>query len=255
MLGAVSWSGSVAVEPGRLTVTGRIGPTAAHAHAAVQIVLVSSGTLGLTNAAGTRTTADAAVIPAGARHAMDVDNAHGLMIYIEAASTEGRALSGLFEGDTSRVDSWVHTALPLSGFASAAAGKDPHETADAALRALTDTAARSQRPTDCHPSVRHAIELLPDLINGPVRRGEVATRVGLSPDRLGRLFARDLGLSFPAYVRWIRLMRAIDEVRRGATFTDAAHAAGFTDSSHANRVFHEMFGLTPLHAARGLRWA
>jgi AraC-like DNA-binding protein len=76
--------------------------------------------------------------------------------------------------------------------------------------------------------------------------------VHLSPDRLGRLFTRDVGLSFSAYVRWARLMRAMEIARDGGTLTDAAHAAGFSDSSHANRVVHEMFGIAPITAQRGV---
>jgi transcriptional regulator GlxA family with amidase domain len=104
-----------------------------------------------------------------------------------------------------------------------------------------------------HPSVRRAIDLLPSLLSGPVRLTDVAEAVHLSPDRLGRLFARDVGLSFSAYVRWARLMRAMEVVRDSGTLTDAAHAAGFSDSSHANRVVHEMFGIAPIVAQRGVR--
>ena len=68
-------------------------------------------------------------------------------------------------------------------------------------------------------------------------------------------FARDVGLSFPAYVRWARLIRAMEVARTGGTITDAAHAAGFTDSSHANRVFHEMFGVAPIDVHRSVRLA
>lgn len=101
-----------------------------------------------------------------------------------------------------------------------------------------------------HPSLRRAVEILPDLLAGPVKITDVACAVSLSPDRLGRLFAREFGLSFPAYVRWLRLIRAFEVARAGASLTDAANAAGFTDSSHANRAFHEMFGLGPAVARR-----
>ncbi|MGC7299701.1 AraC family transcriptional regulator, partial [Mycobacteroides abscessus subsp. massiliense] len=76
-----------------------------------------------------------------------------------------------------------------------------------------------------HESVREAIRLLPGMLTGPVRLAEVARVVHLSADRLGRMFARDTGMSFPAYVRWARLIRTIEVARTGGTLTDAAHAA------------------------------
>jgi AraC-like DNA-binding protein len=251
----VAWSGSAVIEPGRLLFAGTIGDTEAHAHAAAQIVVITTGSVRLTDAAGTSATATSAVIPTGARHAMDTDSAHGLLIYIEPSSRAGRALASLFHGrDRDRVELWTGTASRLGGVPDQVTAEDPRGAADAVLDALISQPAGPRPVRESHPSVRRAVELLPELMGQPVRLHEVAQRVALSPDRLGRLFARDLGLSFPAYVRWTRLMRAIDEVRHGATFTDAAHAAGFTDSSHANRVCHEMFGLAPLAAARHLRW-
>ncbi|MGI8814985.1 MAG: helix-turn-helix domain-containing protein [Pseudonocardia sp.] len=62
-------------------------------------------------------------------------------------------------------------------------------------------------------------------------------------------------MSFPAYLRWTRLRRAVEGLRAGGNLTDAAHAGGFTDSAHLNRVCHEMFGLAPSAIASDqLRW-
>lgn len=100
-----------------------------------------------------------------------------------------------------------------------------------------------------------AVELIPRLLPGTVRLGDVAKHVGLSAGRLGRLFNDQVGQSFPTYVRWARLRAAVEAVRDGASLTEAAHSAGFTDSAHANRVCHEMFGLSPSAASRDLVWA
>lgn len=106
-----------------------------------------------------------------------------------------------------------------------------------------------------HPSLRAAVELISQRLPEPETLGGVATGVGLSSSRLSRLFRDQLGQTFPTYVRWARLRLAIDAVRAGASLTGAAHAAGFTDSAHANRVCHEMFGLSPSQASGQLVWA
>ena len=124
------------------------------------------------------------------------------------------------------------------------------------LEMLADVRGADHRPGHrlWHPSVRHAVERITQLLPEPVALVEVANSVGLSPSRLSRLFNEQVGQSFPAYIRWRRLRLAIEALQQGASLTDAAHTAGFTDSAHANRVCHEMFGLSPSLASRHLVW-
>ncbi|SKO17160.1 AraC family transcriptional regulator [Mycobacteroides abscessus subsp. bolletii] len=168
----------------------------------------------------------------------------GLMIYLEPTCLEGRGLGALFD-DASRNDAaaWCAAASELIDI------PDDSSAAENVIARLVGD-VRAPEP---HESVQETIRLLPDILTGPVRLAEVARVVHLSADRLGRMFARDTGMSFPAYVRWARLIRTIEVARAGGTLTDAAHAAGFSDSSHANRAFHEMFGITPVELHRSVQ--
>ncbi|NUU23751.1 MAG: helix-turn-helix transcriptional regulator, partial [Streptomycetaceae bacterium] len=111
-------------------------------------------------------------------------------------------------------------------------------------------------PSVRHPALSAALARLPDALaaGGPVRITELAAHAGVSASRLGHLFAAQLGLPFPAWVRWARLRAAMDAARGGANLTEAAHAAGFADSSHLTRTFRAMFGVTPSQALGGTRW-
>jgi len=72
----------------------------------------------------------------------------------------------------------------------------------------------------------------------------------MSPRHLSRLFNRDVGLSMPAYIRWLRLRWVTEALAEGSTLTQAAHAAGFSDSAHLSRVFRASFGMAPSRILR-----
>ncbi|MGV0851858.1 helix-turn-helix domain-containing protein [Mycolicibacterium phlei] len=246
----MTWSGTAVIEPGRLVYLGALGSAHTHTHAAVQIAVAIDGRLRFSDASGDSAEGFSAVIPAGVTHAFDAGAATGLMIYVEPSGAAGRSLAALFaELGRHRAQSWTTAAAAL------VAPPDVRDVS-AAADAVLDVLVGDPRPLprrDWHPSVRRAMEVIPEMLDGPVRIGEVAREVNLSADRLGRLFARDVGLSFPACVRWARLMRALETARRGGSLTEAAHAAGFADSSHANKAFHEMFGLAPTTLREGVQ--
>ncbi|GAA3049183.1 AraC family transcriptional regulator [Streptomyces roseofulvus] len=228
------WNGSVVLEAGRLRFRGRLGTTHAHAHAAVQLVIVRSGTVELADRYGGRLAVSAAVIPSRATHSLHAEDAQGTVVYYDSDSRSGRALRSRFPcapGD--RVTDWV---------SAAGAGWSP------------DAPAGGRTAAAPHPAVGRAVDRVRSRLHGPVSLEEVATALHLSPSRLGHLFAEELGLPFPAYVRWARIRRAIELVRAGATLTQAACGAGFCDSSHLTRVVHEMFGMAPSQLLRDVRW-
>lgn len=238
------WSGSLAIEPGRLVYTGHLGNTHPHKHAAVQITITTQGAVVFGDHTGTRLRAHAAIIPAGTSHHAHTDTATGILIYLDPASTAAAAA-------TARVDPTRRSLVPAWVAAAADLPTGPAATVDTVLTTVLGTSPTRSAPPTSHPCVHTAATLIPTLLaDGPVRIDTVAEAVGISARRLGRLFARDFGLSFLAYIRWARLIRSADTIRNGGTLTDAAHAAGFTDAAHFNRVFHEMFGLVPSHITR-----
>ncbi|MFR9773523.1 helix-turn-helix transcriptional regulator [Nocardia sp. SC052] len=241
------WQGTATLYPGRLLYTGRLGSAHRHHHAAAQLIFSANGSVGLRDDAGRHWAGRAALIPPGVPHET-TGTATGLLVFADAQSPLGRALTDCVQRTGSAVDSvtaWSRAALPLLDLDDGE--RDLQQLAHAALTALIGDPA----PTGAarHPALRRALELLPDLLDGPLRLAELAAAVGLSASRLGHLFRAELGLAFPPYVRWARLRQAMDHARRGGTLTEAAHAAGFADSAHLTRVCREMLGLTPSELA------
>lgn len=113
---AAVWSGSARLVPGMLTFTGRFGCTAAHAHAAVQLLIVSSGTIMLRDQLGRRQQVRAAIIPPGAVHKIEVaENAFGTTYFLEPASRAATLTTArVFDaGDSGHVSTWTAAASHL----------------------------------------------------------------------------------------------------------------------------------------------
>lgn len=231
------WAGSVHLAPGLLAFTGSLGDAAAHTHACLQVLIVTTGRVVLIDELrAERPVEGMAVIPAGVRHRIEADpGATGLAAYLDADSAVGRAATARLRRtgtDPRSANTWT-TVAPAPARAGAA------EVAPS-------------RPL--HPAVAAAIDLAATATGGPPDLSTLASQVPISPSRLGHLFAEQLGLPYPAWRRWIRLQRAMTALMDGADLTTAAHTAGFADSAHLSRTTRAMFGLTPTQAARAAGW-
>lgn len=160
--------------------------------------------------------------------------------------------------ETKRPGEWVETPLQvgavtvghLSLQASQSAERNP-----AYLRWLK-MACRvfAQELGSPHP---HASDVLPAKITRAAKLirqradealslGEVAAEVGLSRERLSRLFHESLGITFSDYLNEVRL----GEARRmllseTGTITEIAYASGFQSLSQFNRRFLKAEGMSP----------
>lgn len=96
----------------------------------------------------------------------------------------------------------------------------------------------------------HAIkrDILRMLASGKLTMEMIASRHGISPRYLGKLFERD-GTSFSEFVMERRLLRSArmltDQRYEHVTISGIAHENGFGDVSHFNRMFRRRFGATP----------
>lgn len=230
------WGGELMLQPGLMVFSGAIGAAATHAHAAIQLVLVTKGEIVLRDPAGTEQSAQLAMIPAGVGHELRAESdATGVVAFLDPASRAGRAATNRLRrtlGDPAAVGTWIAAAEPTH--------RSP--------------AGRRRAPQRLHPALTDAVSRATALIAGPLLLTDLADHTGISASRLGHLFAAELGLPYPAWRRWLRLQHAITAAREGASLTDAAHGAGFADSAHLTRVCRAMFGITPTAALHAAGW-
>lgn len=246
------WVGRIFLRPGRLLYVGAIGPTDPHAHHAFQIARGLSGPITFVGALGERLDAAAAVIPPDTLHATAGATASGWMMYVDPDDPVGRRLRRTTEAGASPRE-WAEAARPLRDMAGPLPQRwDEVDVLEAAVFEALAVPVAVPRPL--HPAVGRALRAINDNLCSDVSLATVAVAARLSPGRLSHVFTAEIGIPLRRYVLWRRLMRTASEVQGGASWTDAAHAAGFTDSPHMNHTFRRMFGLAPTDMHRAVEW-
>ena len=235
-------NGTVFVSAARLLYVGPLVPTARHAHHAAQIVIAPAGVTIVDEADG-HIRACAAVIPPRMSHGHGACD-HAAILFVDGDDAMGRELS---RSAQPRCETWRRDTLDVSV---------PRNIAREAAHALVASILSSidlQHPQEPrHPAARRMCDFLDG--EGEVDLARVSRAAGLSARQMRHAFARDVGLSMRAYLRWKRLRRAIAAVEKGASLSAAAASAGFADSAHLSRVFREMFGMTPTQGLSSLTW-
>ena len=231
---------------GRALFFGTALDTAPHQHHAVQLSVGLDRPVRL-RCGDERWNEHRAVLIAGDRaHQLDSLGAPVAALYIDHESTTGRRLSAGLEVRTSGL-------LPLPAVARFAprlrklwsqepSCREAFDLTNGLIHALTGF-TQGGRPLDSR--VARAFEILDALPEPRVPAGELAARVGLSAGRFAHLFREQTGLPVRRYLLWLRLLKAINQLSRKVSLTQAAHEAGFADSAHLTRTFRRMFGITP----------
>jgi AraC family transcriptional regulator len=104
-----------------------------------------------------------------------------------------------------------------------------------------------------HPAVRAAVSRIETRLREPLGVVELAEAVGLSHNRLGRLFRAQLGTTVVAYIRDRRMARAHHLLTRTSLSVKAvAPMVGFRDLQSFNKAFRRAYGIPPSAAGHGV---
>lgn len=98
-------------------------------------------------------------------------------------------------------------------------------------------------------AVQAARQRLEETLEEGVDLASLAAACGLGMYALHRAFTRLVGLPPHAFQTHLRLRRAKELLRAGASLAEAALESGFCDQSHMNRHFARLVGQTPAQYA------
>ena len=225
------------VWPRRLLVIGPSHASGVHRHHAAQIACGLDGPVAYESSREGTRQGDVVLIPPDAPHSHAAFGA-AAVLYLDAESTEWHAFPGR--------DAAGLVALPfdpaLRTLARQAAGLDA-----AAAQAFADRLLHTNSPRRAEEDalVAQVCDLVRQGLEGRITLASLACAVHRSPSRLAHRFSETMGLPLRRYVLWCRLRAAAEAAMRGASLTDAAHAAGFADSAHLSRTFRATFGIAP----------
>lgn len=227
-----------------------------HAHHAHQIALALEGEFRFrTQRDGPWSSYEAVIVASHCNHEFELDDIAVAHLFVEPETVEGRALARRFapqalsvlpDGEARGVAGALRQAVldKADEFALKAVAR-----AGVATLSATDLVDPTLRPLD--PRIARALHFVAERVRTPVSLDDAAGAAALSPSRFRHLFMQETGSSFRAYLLWLRINLAIEAASAGASWTEAAHAAGFADSSHLTRTHKRMFGIEPTAIRRG----
>lgn len=215
----------------------------AHRHHALQLAIALGEPLRLCDPGQAGVLADGWLVDADTPHRLLGGSPRIALLYLEPESRRAAALRR-----TRRLDGASRQSLPADPalrdrLANFHADEDLEVIVADWLSTLGIHDEPGQATTD--PRVQQVIARLRAQLHRRHSAADLARSVGLSAHRLMHLFRAGTGLPLRRYALWLRLRAALAVALRGATLTEAAHAAGFSDSAHLSRTFREHFGLPP----------
>ncbi|MBL8202098.1 MAG: helix-turn-helix transcriptional regulator [Chromatiales bacterium] len=227
---------------------GRSGVFPVHAHQAIQICFLFDGCIRL------RARDDApwvdygiAVVPSQQPHGMDGSGVqYGAVVFVEPETREGRMLTERCSGAgiTSADRSLIAPVLP--DLVSAVRERRGREAIVTAARRLVQALTRESEPSVVSDErIIRAVAYINSNLQRAITLEQVAAVAHLSPSRFRHLFAEQTGTGLRPYILWRRFVSVWEHTMRGASLSEAAHAAGFADSAHLTRTCRRMMGIPP----------
>jgi AraC-like DNA-binding protein len=213
------------------------GDNAQHAHHALQICVADTGCT-VEDETGRRIDSPVLVVNARATHRLLPSDRPVALWYLDPQTRLARTLM------TTRPA--AHPVWPLPVAPKRLSLDTILRTPGAPTEALAAALGLTLAPAPADARMADAVAWLHARGGEAITASAAAHAIGLSVSRYLHRLRAYTGLPFRPYVRWLRILLAIEAVLAGTNLTGAAHAAGFADAAHFSRTFRRHFGAAPL---------
>ena len=184
----------------------------------------------------------AAIIPPGLCHELDFHGKPFGALYIEPNLGGLNAIAPLLSLATPAGGASLGDCEAIPMLRSLYEDRSGKQWAGDALSDLLAFARHKASSTAIDPRIAAAVGLLQASCGDVSGVDWLAQNAGLSKSRFQHLFTQQAGVPFRRYRAWQRLRIAWQQIAKGASITQAAHASGFFDSAHFAHEYRETFG-------------
>lgn len=232
-----NWNGDAYVGIGYGLFQGTTADNDRHAHHAIQVVL-SKLPVRVWIAGAEWQDVQGVIIGANVVHFIEGSDHPVVLLYVEPDSLYGRALTATLKNSinllpSDRVLSLMQTMRVTP----------PDEIVEVICQSLGIEVARQAPALDA--SVASSLMTLPRPLPEHISAATLASAAGLSVSRFQHRFRAYTGMALRPYLRWLRLLTALEKIGKGWALTDSAAEAGFADAAHFSRTFRRHFGIAP----------
>lgn len=238
------------VDEARTLFVGPLDYNAPHQHGAPVFLSSLGAPFGLRVAGGPWLTCEAAMVPAGLSHELNVGLEPIAVLYVEPSAAGADVFRPLMRDCEETGGALVGRSNVVALARRLHEDRDSAGWAGEALDDLLDFGERRARRA-IDPRVAAAVRALD--ADEPISLDAAARAAGLSASRLRHRFSEETGVPFRRYRAWMRMRRAIGAVISGANLTEAAYAAGFADQPHFAHDFRRTFGAPASFSLTGVR--
>lgn len=124
--------------------------------------------------------------------------------------------------------------------------QEPNELRKALLETADKIAQQLSKIPKSHSLLIHrSMKIIQDKYSSGITLDELANALSITPEYLSSLFQKDLGISFTAYIKDIRMKEAKELLMSPLKAFEVAKQVGYADAKYFTRVFKETTGLTP----------
>lgn len=220
--------------------------TSPHSHTTLQVVLDIEKEFLVKDKSKDWIAYSAVIIDAGHVHQFNSNNSIQLFLYLEKDSTYAKQLQAKYlqEQPIQGLDNTVFGKRTRTFLKQLLVQNEDHPMFMACVSILNGLLDEPEQPPLDH-RVAKAVTFIKQSPLKDFKVKEVARTVGLSESRLRHLFKVHIGQSIQSYIKWMRVIDALNDVLKGKKLMDTAYKYGFADASHMTKSFIDVIGIAP----------